>query len=740
MLSKMASVARTLSPITALQQGQALGAANSAAAPYGLRGRIAANPAAWVVQRDAGALGRVAVRRHTGEYAATLDWKSLRLAPKRCLMREPMNALANGARALLRPAVLPLVLLLGALSSVFLFGNDRGHFYRDGSHDWLTSQHLAQAVNLSLADRFLLFVDRTHDADGAPSYSTYGRWPVGSYALVKLAVLPFEGNLSVSIYAARVATLLLFAAAAVVAYLALARLVDRWVALTATLLAFSSQLALYYSDAFAPDAIPALFGLLLAFHGMVVFAQEKRFAQLLVKSCVALLLCWQVYALLLPFIVLGIARELFGGGKNSSSRLPILRRCGTVLRSSRHLRLGFATLGFGIVVLCFNFANEYLALNGKVPLAELPTVHSVGYRFGQDEDFNTYWAETLRWSNYLREQFHRIAVMALPYYSSLNGHLDAIGQLLVAYCCIGLAFVRYRTLFASLLVAGFVWALPFRYHVALHDFQGLFHIGVPLVAVCFAGSLLSRPLACASAGFAALLFVLSSVAMADVGHDAEQAKTESEMLRDFQVIRNIVGKDTVFIADEQSDDAYGGAPLASSYFLTGSFVEYESFQFGGPTVNNLIAGRIDLADYLISLKREDIPSLVTPENKRIFLYDRTCDRKCRETILTRFVTSDEVAWDAYLKDGNVMLVSEECINTDVPFFMHYVPVDRENLNDPQKRSGVGGVNFLYEDHKLEWDGQCAAKIKLPDFPLSHIRIGQFTDGQHIWTSETFVYQ
>ena len=59
-----------------------------------------------------------------------------------------------------------LLLLLLALSTVFLFGNDRGHFYRARKHDWLTSQHLTQAVNLSPDHNFLLFISATENAGG----------------------------------------------------------------------------------------------------------------------------------------------------------------------------------------------------------------------------------------------------------------------------------------------------------------------------------------------------------------------------------------------------------------------------------------------------------------------------------------------------------------------------------------------------------------------------------------------
>ena len=62
-------------------------------------------------------------------------------------------------RPLLRPASAPLALLLAALSTVFLFGNDRGHFYRPGHHDRVyrvSAEHMAVAVNLSPAHHFLM--------------------------------------------------------------------------------------------------------------------------------------------------------------------------------------------------------------------------------------------------------------------------------------------------------------------------------------------------------------------------------------------------------------------------------------------------------------------------------------------------------------------------------------------------------------------------------------------------------
>ena len=159
----------------------------------------------------------------------------------------------NKLKPSLLPA-LPLLLLLSALSTVFLFGNDRGHFYRPGHHNAVSANYLAVAVNLSLEHNLLGFEYQTLDKDGAPSYLPYNRFPLGGYALIKLAILPFGNDFSAQIYAARMVFLLFFAASAALAYLSFCRLTtDRWIALTATLLAFSSYYLLYYNDMIATE-------------------------------------------------------------------------------------------------------------------------------------------------------------------------------------------------------------------------------------------------------------------------------------------------------------------------------------------------------------------------------------------------------------------------------------------------------------------------------------------------------
>ena len=235
--------------------------------------------------------------------------------------------IVNKLHASLLPA-LPLLLLLSALSTVFLFGNDREYSYRPAHHNDITANHLAVAANLSPAHNFLGFYRQTLDADGAPTYVVYNRFPIGSSLLIKLAILPFGDDPSAQLYAARLLMLLCFTATAVLAYLSLTRLTaHRWIALTATLLAFSSAYCLYYNNMVATEAWPDLFGLFLVFHGMVLFVQEGRFRQLLGKTCLALLLGWHVYGLLLPFVVLGLAGALVKAVRDGRGGVSVL--CGT---------------------------------------------------------------------------------------------------------------------------------------------------------------------------------------------------------------------------------------------------------------------------------------------------------------------------------------------------------------------------------------------------------------------------
>ena len=507
---------------------------------------------------------------------------------------------------------MPALFLLLALSTVFAFGNDRELLYRLGHHGGGTAEYMAVSTKLSPEHNFLMFWWERVEADGSRSYLPYNRFPIGGPALIKLATVPFSSSLTQQVYAARMLMLMFFAGASVLAYISLARLVsNRWISLIATTLAFSSCYCLYYNDMVCPEVMMDLCGFMLTFHGMVVFVQEGRFKQLLVKVSLALLVGWKVYALLLPFIVFGIAGELF--------RISEPSRVRALLVSSPYLRLSVFSAFFGTLVLGFNFANEYFAIDAN-SVTELPSFQSMLKRFGMNETFNAAFAERLAWLPFLQTQFYRIGGMSLPYafsgYSPGPGVTPALPGILIglgmtAACLVGLLREpRHRLLLAALAVSGFCWALPMRHQTFTHDWLAIYYIGIPLVVFCVVlqqahrvyGDRCVTGLAVASF----TVFLLSSFQMSHVGLGREAAELHKEVIADFEVIRRLTKGQTVAVTRWPSNEGYDDVPASTMYYLSGrTFAD------------------VDQADVLVTDERlESGVGLLTPHNRRVFLYNR----------------------------------------------------------------------------------------------------------------------
>ena len=550
-------------------------------------------------------------------------------------------------------ALLPSILLLIALSTVFYLGNERDTFYRSGHHDHLSSNGLALAANLSPDDSFLMFDYKYLDQGGSPKFEAYGRFPVGAFLAIKVAISPFGDHLSRQIYSARALTLLFFTAAALLSYSSIVRLVsDRWIALGATLLAFSSYYCLYYSDMVFND-IPSLFGVVLVCHGMIIFLQENRFRQLLLKIGIALLLGWQVYGLLLAFIAFGLAIEFATGWRaarvNSSKSLSIwLARMRTgvlAMGVSRYFALSVLALVFGLLVLTANFANEYFALDGETSVTDLPSFNSMQRRIGQSEEIGERYADQVRLLPFLRGEFKRIGEMILPYSvvnfvhgiggSSaeaglrVNLLLGAVGLGAFLVCLIGLCFIPYnKTLAASIILSGFGWSIPMRSFAAFHEFQVLFHIGISLTLFTLGMLCIRRVVGerfmVGVASIAAIVFVVCAFQEGQsISHSATYEERKAT-LADFDVIRRLTEGGSVFV-DVRGDDEpvkLAGADNAISYFLSGSFIQYSDNRGQSDDFIEHDWEQYTASDYdfLITSERMDTSEPLTPENSRVFLY------------------------------------------------------------------------------------------------------------------------
>ena len=653
--------------------------------------------------------------------------------------------------SVLRPDRASIALLLAALSTVFMSGHDRGSFYRSWEHNVITSNHLTVAANRSPGHDFLGFRHQTLNRKGERHYEWYNRFPIGGSLLVKAAISPFPDDLSAQIHAARILMLAFFAAAVVAAHLSLLRLTSSpAVALAATLLAFSSFHPLYYSDMVATEGSIDLFAVMLTFHALVVFVQEGRFRQLVVKTCAALLLGWHVYALLLPFIVFGLAGGWFRGrGRPWTTRLA-------GLAGSRHLALGVVALAFGLSVLAFNIAREYaavasgaafLAQDREPTLADLPSFRSMSYRLGWDPRFNERHADTLAWRPFLENQFRRAGRASLPYrlrpedrwWADRRAWM-AWGIVVSGVCAVGLVFARHRILLATLAAAGFCWGVLVRHSTAFHEFEGMFLVGLPLVF--FSLALLqvrrvSERLVGGCAVAALLVFVLSSLQM-NRGPDGN-ASVYRAMLSDFDVIRGIATAGAVvFVPSIHRDSAgFSGAKRSLNYFLSGRII-----------VSGLAGGRLrDRADFMLTRERTpDGAGLLTPDNREVFLYDRAAF-DARYALLGAPVLEGGRGWNVHLVGTRLIYTTGEACDArrgfkDEPgFFIEAFDTDGNSVSlvyDTYRRyRRFTFFEFRFRRHRFEVAGRCLVEFHLPAYAydVARIRTGQLVEGAPLWSGE-----
>ena len=650
----------------------------------------------------------------------------------------------------LRSAWLPMALLLIALSTVFLFGGDRESLYRPGTHNAMSSHHLTVAVNISPEHGFQRFERQIIEDDGIARYKPYNRFPIGGYASIKLATLPVIGDLSAQIAAARIVMLLFVSGAAVLAYLSLCRLAsNRWIALTATLLAFSSYYLLYYNDMIAASELGVFFGLMLTFHGMVVFIQEGRFRQLVVKTCIGLLLGWVIFALLLPFIIIGLASELMRArsvAATSPHQPTVLHRgklAAALLLRSRYTALGIAALLFGMSVLTFNFAMEYIALDGETALIELPSFQSMVKRIGGDDDFNTTRAAYLSWRPFLGTQFRSILRMFIPY--TLLGSDNAaesptwlskrwsavFGVALSIMCMIGSLFIRPRILFVTLASFGFVWAVPMRNTTALHEFESIYYIGLPLVFFTIVLLLVRRltnrdGVLWAAAVIALLFFTVSSFQMSRVGHSAETARISRAMEEELTTIRELTAGELVTVLNLGGSYRlyFGWAHHAVNYYLNSSFIKYRY----PPALER---------GFILMRERVDTNALLTPENHHFFLYDTAGIMAWYRAMYRSIVSTEPAAreeFDLYINDGTLHYIKEPCEREETfeRFFLHVYPIDENDLPDDRRQHGFDNLDFEFIERGLLFDGKCLASIVLPQYDTTRIVTGRIEGNGRAW--------
>ena len=661
----------------------------------------------------------------------------------------PNSPLRTVAAVLGRRWLWPALLLTAAMAVVLALNLDKAHFYAEFEND--TAIKTAIAENLSPRHNFRMFTRLTFTEEGELAYDMYSRFPIGGFALIKVVILPFGDNVAAKVFAARLLMLAFLAAAAFLAYYAIARIAsNRWIALTAVLVAFSSYYILRYSNVVSTDFMMGLFAALLIFHGMVVFVQEGKFRQLLVKTCIGLLIAWHVYGLLLPFVALGLGGELINAIRARRSMGERFRQLFSTIRQSRYLWLGLAALLFGAAVLTFNVLSEYDAFNGETPLHELPSVKSAlgkpGLPFiSSENDFP--------WAQFLLQQFHRVARASFPYaLAPWKAHDEptifdvisiAAGLAALGCCLVGTLFAgRFHVPLAALALSGFCWALLVRNHASFppHQHEAIYYIGVPLTLVTilltaarFRGFRLLLG-AAAVAAFVSFGISSNNVIASDYERLVE-ARDRMRIFADFSAIREVAKEKSIYVNHSSS----------AARTLYGN-IRALSFLLAGSPFRRQEEGAGQGYDLVLMAHRDDDFPLRTPDNAVLFLYGPGANPGDLDRAQFNSIAAAAAGEPAARAAFNVHIDSEEraliytrepCAPADAEarFFLHIFPERRDALPEWRRRYGYDNLDFRFHRWGLSLDNACIAQVPLPDYDIDSIRTGQFGGRGRLWEAK-----
>ncbi len=95
-------------------------------------------------------------------------------------------------------------------------------------------------------------------------------------------------------------------------------------------------------------------------------------------------------------------------------------------------------------------------------------------------------------------------------------------------------------------------------------------------------------------------------------------------------------------------------------------------------------------------------------------------------------------FDLYATDGALVYAKEQCGQSDIAdlFFLHILPEGVDDLPESRRQHGFDNLDFDFLLRGAAFDGKCAARVPLPDYPIASIRTGQFSGGEgELWSAE-----
>ena len=658
-----------------------------------------------------------------------------------------------------KAAAAPLALLLPVLGGMFLFAWQGGRFSRPVSDDPVAAGTLARAASLNAEHYFVRFSHRTLEADSAVAYHLDGGGAPGGDLALRVVTGHFAGDGAAQRAAARVLMALFFFGAALLAYLSLARLLERrGSALAAVLLVFSWFWA-GSGDAVAAEGPPALFGIFLAFHGLVVFSQEGRLRPALVRCGAATGFSFAAPALILAFLLLSAyERRRRPTGEGEGEAPPAGLRRGFDRRSDRRLR---ALAGFGVA-----FAG---ALWGLGALNTRALLAGEGAREGSSVAGSSLLAEPEdagAGAGFPGGGLLGVGSVFVPGGESDpagpgGGAAFVLGLLLTLVGVVGAARSRRRVPFLALAFLGFLPGFAAGGAAAAPEVGRLAHLGLVLVVVSLGldalrrlrGEWPGRAAAGAAFGIALLLGYRGADARPDPGTTAREARIGEDFERIRRALQRRGAGAAVFVPEDPFRsllDTSGdpGSPSEAAVFVPEAPFRGEEFA-GGRAAAWYLAGFVlagernrTAAEYLLEDEPGAGPGLLAAGTREVFLHHRAAyDGELGARIEAAGAPRLSFEYQVYLAGGRLLYVREDCAPEDREgdFVLHLLPRDEDDLPPWRKIYGFDNLSFRFEDRALDTSGACVAEVRLPDYDLRTIVTGRFlrTEGRltPVWRGE-----
>jgi hypothetical protein len=385
----------------------------------------------------------------------------------------------------------------------------------------------------------------------------------------------------------------------VVAYLLVRKLTGRALSSFAVAVAsVSSPYLLFYKDMVHYDQ-PALLGILILIYGIALHKIDNR-QRVVYGAALLSVSLGRGYA---SYAVLGTWVFLEALSLVRTRDLPWPERWARFVQLDA-VRAFLLAIVWGAACLLYNTSVE--AYRRGIPLVETSIVQSAISRLALNEGFNESYFRILNWRTFLLDQVIRVVRWSLPVWEYEGS--AALSAAIVAAMLAAIALharrleAGRRMVLVILAGSGVVWLFAMRNLSAFHDYTAMYYLGIPLAFYSAVASRLRLP------RLAWIAVALLSLAVF-TRRDLEIQDLHTRLGQPYNTFtHDFMRMAAALPGPGQSIELEDGIPYAPYAF---GFYLPDDFQASGPTTT-----------YLISRRRGRLPNLLTPDNERLFLFER----------------------------------------------------------------------------------------------------------------------